>query len=141
MQRVICRTLFDITRTEVKHAFNPGRLPFTDRSGQTIAEHKAWLLARNQQRNWETLLQLLSLRTQPMGVTDPCFWLGDAVWWAFEFETEDATILALEDRPFGQIEQDCAMVPMLIGLREQVAVTPMLIPGINIVFQSINIQS
>ena len=135
MQRLVCRTLFDITRTEVKHAFNTGRLPFTDRSGQIITDHRSWMLARNQQRNWETLIQLLSLRTQPQKVTDPALWLSSEVWWAFEFDIEDVAALALDDRPFGQIQQDCSMVPMLIGLREQIKVTPMLIPGINIVFE------
>lgn len=135
MIRIVCRTLFDITRTEVKHAFTAGRLPLTDRSGKIITDHRSWMLARNQQRNWETLLQLLSLRTQPHDMTDPDFWLGDAIWWAFEFSVEDATALALDGRPWGQLEQDCGMVPMLIGLREQVTVTPMLIPGINIVFE------
>ena len=135
MQRLICRTLFDITRTEVKHSFNTGRLPFQDHAGQQITDHRSWMLARNQQRNWETLVQILSLRTQPHDITDPGFWLGDQMWWAFEFAIDDATVLALDDRPYGQIEQDAAMVPMLIGLREQVTVTPMLIPGINIVFE------
>ena len=135
MQRLICRTLFDITRTEVKHSFNTGRLPFQDRAGQVITDHRSWMLARNQQRNWETLIQLLSLRTQPHDIADPEFWLGDQMWWAFEFRVDDAAPLALAGRPYGQIEQDASMVPMLIGLREQVTVTPMLIPGINIVFE------
>jgi len=135
MQRLSCRTLFDITRTEVKHSFNTGRLPFQDHAGQQITDHRSWMLARNQQRNWETLIQLLSLRTQPYDITGPHFWLGDNMWWAFEFGVDDAQVLALHDRPYGQIEQDASMVPMLIGLREQVTVTPMLIPGINIVFE------
>ena len=135
MIRLACRTLFDITRTDIKHSFNTGRLPAQDRSGKIITDHRSWMLARNQQRNWETLVQLLSLRSQPQNISDPSFWLGDAVWWAFQFEIEDATSLALEGRTFGQIEQDCAMVPMLIGLTEQVQVTPMLIPGINIIFE------
>lgn len=135
----MCRTLFDITRTEVKHAFNIGRLPFTDHAGQDITDHRSWMLSRNQQRNWETLIQLLSLRTQPQNTSDPVFWLGGQVWWTFEFGVEDAAVLALDDRPYGQLEQDCSMVPMLIGLREQVTITPMLIPGINIVFELIHL--
>ena len=138
MRRILCRTLFDITRTEVKHSFNAGRLPFTDHAGHVIVDHRTWMLARNQQRNWETLLQLLGLRVQPTHMSDPSFWLGDAIWWAFEFSVESEAALVLGDRPYGQLEQDCAMVPMLIGLREQVTVTPMLIPGINIVFEPAN---
>ena len=135
MNRIVCRTLFDITRTEVKHTFHEGCLPFTDAAGRSITDHRSWMLARNQQRNWETVLQILGLRVQLNHISDPDFWLGDAIWWAFEFTVEDPAALTLGDRPFGQIEQDCAMVPMLIGLTEQVTITPMLIPGINIVFE------
>ena len=45
-----CRTLFDITRTDVKHAFASGRLPFQDRAGRMITDHRNWMLSRNQQR-------------------------------------------------------------------------------------------
>ena len=132
-----CRTLFDITRTDVKHAFASGRLPFQDRAGRMITDHRSWMLARNQQRNWETLVQILSLRTQPAGMTDPTFMFGQDTWWAFEFAIDDPGFLAQGDRPYGQLEEDCAMVPMLIGLTEQVKITPMLIPGINIIFEAV----
>lgn len=138
MTRMTCRTLFDITRTEVKHAFNTGRVPFTDAAGQAITDHRSWMLARNQQRNWETLIQLLSLRTQPQNIAGPDFWIGGEIWWAFDFAVDDAKVFSLGDRPFGQLEQDCAMVPMLIGLREQVTITPMLIPGVNLVFELVH---
>lgn len=138
MNRITCRTLFDITRTEVKHSFNQGRLPFTDAAGQMVTDHRSWMLSRNQQRNWETVVQLLSLRTQPHDITGPGFWLAGEIWWAFDFSVDDAGVFASQDRPFAQLEQDCTMVPMLIGLREQVTVTPMLIPGINIIFELAN---
>lgn len=136
MHKIRCRTLFDITQTDVRHQYSAGRLPFQDATGRTITNHHEWMLARNQQRNWETLLQLLSLRTQPYDVTRPAMMWGHDSWWAFEFSVEHAAVLASDARPYGQLEQDCAMVPMLIGLTEQLQITPMLIPGINIVFES-----
>lgn len=135
---VRCRTLFDITATGVKHAFTAGRLPFQDRSGRPITDHQTWMLARNQQRNWETLLQILSLRTQPHSMTDPHLMFGQDPWWTFEFTVDSPEVLGLDGRPYGQLEQDSAMVPMLIGLTETVKVTPMLIPGINIVFEPVH---
>jgi hypothetical protein len=53
---------------------------------------------------------------------------------------ENLSGLALEDRQLGLLEKDAAMVPMLIGLTETIKVTPMIIPGINIVF-TVNTQS
>lgn len=138
MTRIRCRTLFDITPTGVKHNFNPGRVPFLDATGQIIADRQMWARARNQQRNWETLLQVLSLRTQPQSIVQPVLLFGQDPWWTFEFGVESVGALAQEDRPFGQLEQDCSMVPMLVGLTEAVQVTPMLIPGINIVFEPAN---
>lgn len=136
MHKIQCRTLFDITRTDVKHQFNAARLPFQDAAGRLINDHRAWMLSRNQQRNWETLVQLLSLRVQPHDITGPVLMFAQDPWWSFEFSIENAGTLALDNNPYGQLEKDCAMVPMLIGLTEQVQITPMLIPGINIVFQS-----
>lgn len=96
------------------------------------------MLARNQQRNWETLIQLLSLRVQLHDLSSPSMSFAHDPWWSFEFAVEDAGVLAFGTNPYGQLEQDCAMVPMLIGLTEQVQITPMLIPGINIVFEPAN---
>ena len=135
MHKIRCRTLFDITKTDVKHQFNAGKLPFRDSVGHLINDHRQWMLARNQQRNWETIIQLLSLRTQPHEVTDPRSPQGDDPWWSFEFSVEDTTALRSDDREYGQIEQDCSMVPMLIGLEERVKITPMIIPGVNFVFE------
>jgi len=137
MHKIQCRTLFDITRTDVRHQFNAAQLPFHDAAGHLITNHREWMLARNQQRNWETVIQILSLRTQPQDMTLPER-LDD--WWQFEFAIEDPSAVALGDRPLGLLEQDAAMVPMLIGLAETVTVTPMLMPGINIVF-AVNTQS
>ena len=113
------------------------QLPFHDAAGHVITNHREWMLARNQQRNWETVVQILSLRTQPQNMTLPKR-LDD--WWQFEFAVEDLSCLALGDRQLGLLEQDAAMVPMLIGLAETIKVTPMLIPGINITF-AVNTRS
>lgn len=138
MNKILCRTLFDITETGVKHNFNPGRLPWRDDTGRVIEDQETWLLARNQQRNWETMLQLLSLRTQPQDLSGPQEPSDQDPWWQFEFTVDNIEALRLGEQELGQLEQDCSMVPMLTGLKERVAVTSMLIPGVNLVFSAEN---
>ena len=91
--KVMCRTLFDCTHTGVTGHFRPQQLPYTTKSGIKLETPEHWNLARNQQRNWETLTQILSLRTQLFEITDP---IPDQTGtrWMFEFETE-AEALAL----------------------------------------------
>ena len=127
--KIRCTTTFDITATGVTGHCKPSRLPFTDASGQTISNEAEWNRARNQQRNLETITQLLSLRTQIDNVTRPVF---DNDRWSFEFEVESDTIFALADDPLGVIKEDCYGVPMLLSTE------PTLTVG-NIWFEPINI--
>lgn len=129
-----CCTQFDITRTGVRNIFAPGRLPFLDRQGNTVATHQEWIHARNQERNWETVIQLLSLRTQVTDLVDPMPSSTRPGWWEFEFDVDDARGLALGTREFGQLENDCSQVPMIVGLGEPPGTEPQLLPGANIVF-------
>ena len=69
--KIKCKTLFDITFTGVTGRFSVSAIPFKDRTGREIKNIDNWNFARNQQRNYETLLQLLSLRTQPMNISNP----------------------------------------------------------------------
>jgi hypothetical protein len=50
MHSIQCRTLFDITQTDVRHQFNQSQMPFHDTAGHLITNHREWMLARNQQR-------------------------------------------------------------------------------------------
>lgn len=56
-----CHTLFDITNTGVTN-----RKPPIDLSEEKRNE---WLLNRNRQNNFDTLIQVISLRTQPEDIT------------------------------------------------------------------------
>ena len=62
--RYMCQTLFDITATGVTGHFKTTRVPYVDQAGQEIVDQATWNRSRNQQRNWETLTQILGLRTQ-----------------------------------------------------------------------------
>jgi hypothetical protein len=127
--KIRCTTRFDITATGVTGHCKPSRLPFTDASGQTITSEADWNRARNQQRNLETITQLLSLRTQIDNVTTPVFTDNQ---WSFEFEVESDTIFAQADDPLGTLKEDCYGVPMLLS-------TDAALGADNIWFEPINI--
>lgn len=134
MNKITCYTLFDITHTGVLNHYKSTAMPFKDRSGTDITTDSEWRRSRNQQRNWETIIQVLSLRTQPMELTDPellsdqslenyqfgSAFTGTANVWKFEFEIEQEDVFADENSRLGKLCQDLANVPMLDKLLETV---------------------
>lgn len=121
--QILCRTLFDITQTGTTGHFKPSHVPTTDRAGQAIVDHQTWTKSRNQQRNLETITQILQLRTQIFNATVPAEHNG---YWTFSFEVEFENIYQLDDNEFGILKQDAEGVPMLVGLTEEYALTPVL---------------
>lgn len=113
-------TLVDITATGFHRNYRP------ENSQLTAAE---WHYTRNQQRNWDTVIQLIGLRSQPINVTDPevinypqaeplGFGLNfhhycDLKVWHFRFEYESYVNARL-------IRNDFDHVPIIIGLNETV---------------------
>lgn len=103
MDSLVCLTLIDITNTNTKRG-----------------ESKE----RDQQRNWETVLQVLGLKTQPVVLEGPVilddvypgvfgeFYEGKHRLWAFSF-TSDTEVYSLE-----QLAQDFEQVPIILGLDE-----------------------
>jgi hypothetical protein len=98
-------------RGPVKHA----QLPFTTRSGEKINDEAAWQRARNQQRNWDTINQIISLRCLPENISVPCHRDG---WWDFEFDVTDLATLGHDTEPLYYLHQDAEGVPMIVGLDE-----------------------
>ena len=122
--KIQCRTLFDITQTGITGHFKPSQLPFDDRAGKLITDLQTWNYSRNQQRNLETISQLLQLRTQIFDLSNP---VENNGYWSFEFEVEFEGIYQLNNDDFGILKQDCDGVPMIVGLSEKYTVTPSLI--------------
>jgi hypothetical protein len=138
--KVLCRTLFDCTFTGVTGHLRPQQLPFTTKTGLVIHTPDQWNRSRNQQRNWESLLQIISLRTQPMNVVYP---VKQKDGWHFEFEVEAEGVLSggYQTDELSGLVGDCEGVPMVTGLDESIAVTATLhAQGTdqNIWFQAIN---
>ena len=120
--KVLCRTLFDCTHTGVTGHLRPQQLPFTTKTGLTINTPEQWNLSRNQQRNWESLLQIVSLRPQPMNVVPPTKHTDG---WHFAFEVESEGVLGSghgSDNLAGLVG-DCEGVPMVTDLQEAEVIT------------------
>lgn len=137
MQRIKAYTLLDITNTGIVRNFKKDFLPYTDKNGNIINSEQEWLFGRRQERNYETLLQVLSLRTQPMDIEGPIIIEDDIKKyqfgkqyktqhpiWMMEFGYETVNALATDDDPIGLLYSDCNNVPMIVNLNEGGNVSP-----------------
>lgn len=138
--KIQCRTLFDCSRTGVTGTFRPSEIPYQDCAGQMVNNHPDWNRSRNQQRNYETLLQIFGLRTQPQEITQP---VCDHKVWQFTFESENEGVFGVHNNPdpLAGLLIDCEGVPMILNLTEQSSLAPVLTtqgPQQNIWFETIN---
>jgi len=120
-----CKTFFDITATGITGHYKSSRIPFKDKADQSIENEILWNRSRNQQRNWETITQLLSMRTQIFDLTIPKKIKNV---WEFEFEVEAVGVFESQDNPVGILLIDADGVPMLTGLTEKQGIGPVLVP-------------
>lgn len=115
--RIKCTTRFNITETGIRNRVFRSNMPFHDKTGRKIETQEQWQLARNQQSNWETVNQVISLRTLPERISTP---VADsaAATWSFEFDVVDPGSIAVNNNPVGYLIADCDGVPMITGLGE-----------------------
>jgi hypothetical protein len=104
--KYVCETLFDITATGVTGHFKKSQHP---------DEERAWNYSRNQQRNWETITQLIGMRTQIFNLKNPVK-NGDC--WEFTFEAETSDVFGTPENPVAMLLSDANGIPMLVGLGE-----------------------
>jgi hypothetical protein len=111
-----CFTLIDITHTGVLRYNNDNKKK------------------RDQQANYETLLQVLGLRTQPMIFEKPYLLKNESLSkysfgssysgihnvWVFKFSIEHADVYSDAVSEFGLLEDDLRQVPIIAGLDETV---------------------
>lgn len=118
--RITCYTLFDITNTGILNRARPGE-------DQILEE---WLHKRNTQANFDALLQIISLRSQPEVIKKPekisivfeefkkfgFFYLQQEQCtypcWIFEFEVQHPSVFNDEGNELGHLYNDCDGVPM-----------------------------
>jgi hypothetical protein len=139
--RFSCTTLFDITATGVTGHFKSSRVPFEDRVGNTVNDVADWNRSRNQQRNWETVQQIIGMRTQILQSTVPSR-TGSS--WHFEFETETPGVYGTDDDPVAVLNSDATGVPMLTDLDNHADLAPFMItsgPEQNIWFGTVAVNN
>jgi len=116
----IVYTLFDITSTGVTKATSQNA-------------HQ-----RNQQRNWETLQQVLGLRTQPLNLQNPTHieaadltnynfganYTGQASVWSTEFTVDQVDVFSRNGDTVALLKEDADLIPMITGLTETVGMEP-----------------
>jgi len=88
---------------------------------------------RNQQRNWETLVQCIGLRTQPQHIQNPIqtsmpdiqalkffgdFYTGEQRMWTWAWYVESADVYHLNGQPLAGLLADLEQVPIITGLTE-----------------------
>jgi len=112
--RLKISTSFDCRRTGVVGHYRLGSAKFIDQAGQAVIDRSSWDRSRNQQRNLETLVQLLGMRTQLINVTAP-EQNPETQLWEFVVEPDRADTFA---DGFAGLKNDCEGVPMLLNLGE-----------------------
>lgn len=130
--RIRCWTLFDITHTGV-----------VNRSRPAENDVENWVHRRNTQCNYDTLLQVISLRSQPEVIKLPVKvemtdemrtkfgFLIEALrdrsyCWMFDFEVQHPSVFNGDDTTFGALYNDCEGVPMILCETQTVNTTAML---------------
>ena len=86
---------------------------------------------RNKQRNWETVVQVLGLRSQIMvirqlktetvdlsGCQFGDSYIGKHRVWTFEFEVEFENLYLQDNDPYSTLKNDFAHTPVILGLDE-----------------------
>lgn len=119
-----CSTLFDITKTGVTTRKSP--------VGMDATEIQSWNHSRNTQHNFDTIIQVLSLRAQPENITNPIRISASAEdlfikfgtslkydekisydIWSFNFYIDKDDVFNEHDNKLGSLYSDCSTVPMI----------------------------
>ena len=119
----ICYTLFDITRTDVSH------------NKDYAVDHQEYDLHRNQQRNWDTMLQVISMRSLPVMISDVTSEIitnhqfgskheGQQKVWQLRFGVESKDVFRKGNDPVALLFDDSSMVPLSTGLTETAVLDP-----------------
>lgn len=123
--KIRCMTLFDITQTGVSSRRQLLEINSIDNN------------LRKQQSNFETILQIISLRCQPEGITIPEITEIGGIWgtgygggnpkcWTFSFSVEKKYAFTSGGGLLTGLLEDCANVPMFTGLGESAELRPFL---------------
>ena len=108
-------------------------ITLVDITATGVTRHSPGLeLERDQQRNWETVLQVIGLSAQPLLVDGPyCneynldevtvfgeMFTGVQKVWHFSFGVEHEDVFLLNGDHVGKLDKDFSQVPIVVGLTE-----------------------
>jgi hypothetical protein len=120
--RITCYTLFDITQTGVLNRARPG----------DDVDYDQWLKKRNTQTNFDTVLQVINLRSQPESISIPkkvdirfdefdnfgflFQQIDDETYpcWQFTFDIIHHSVFNDGETELGALYNDCHNVPMIL---------------------------
>lgn len=117
--RIACFTLFDITKTGILNRAKPG---------EDITDFNSWYRKRNTQSNFDTVVQVISLRAQPDVLNDPKHLYAkfdtlkfgytykaelEIPYWTFDFEVQHPSVFEDGIIELGYLYNDCHGVPMI----------------------------
>ena len=120
--RIACYTLFDITRTGVLNRARPA---------DDEKDIDSWILKRSTQSNFDTVLQAISLRSQPEIISNPEKILikfdeeqrfgflytdnSENIYpcWTFDFEIQHPSVFEDGITELGYLYRDCHNIPMI----------------------------
>lgn len=118
--KIRCFTVFDITKTNVS-----SRRPPSDSTPENL---RIWQQKRDTQCNFDTVIQLVSLRAQPEDISEPKKLNTDSTpfdkfgteinkssldYWTFSFTINHAGVFDDGITPLGLLYSDCQGVPMI----------------------------
>jgi hypothetical protein len=131
MQHIKIFTDFDITNTGVIRNYKEGTLPV--KIGRNVIHTmEEWILKRRQQSNWETMIQIISLRAQVLNLQT--IELSDG--WCLEFDIEATDVYQCDNDPVGLLKNDFSNVPLLTGLTEHTRLSEFVVVDQNIRFKT-----
>ena len=148
---ISCYTLVDITKTGVISLYRKEIPMFMDDAEQLVRDQSTWERSRNQQRNFETIIQTISLRAQPIYLDVPkkatvdlavhkfgSEFTGDQAVWSFNFTVEHTAVFDKNDQPLWALNQDMNNIPCIANLRETVDMSsPIFKVSSNIYFEKL----
>lgn len=115
--RLACYTLFDITQTGVLNRARPS---------VEVEDIEQWVYQRNTQCNFDTILQVISLRGQPDLLTSPkkletnldnfgYLYHDKNMYncWTFDFQVQHSSVFEDGIEELGFLYKDCQGVPMI----------------------------
>jgi len=129
------KTLVDISPTGIISEYRENvQLPFVDDLKNIINNQETWSISRNEQRNWETVVQCVSLRAQPVMLSEPVVenvsvtsldfgYKGKQDVWTFDFGFETPDIYLDDNDPVKLLNEQLNIIPILTGLKETAELT------------------